>query len=236
MNQTLSQIDVRSKIFNKLAHQFWLADLVSFGFIRYWRKYGYKLLDVKKGMTICDAMCGQGHLWPSLLDSLGHKGKVMAVDLSAEMLLEATKRKSEQVIVLNEDFLQNSIPAQSIDRVICTFGIKTLQEEELSGFMRQLARILKPGGKFVLVELHVPTNSIVDFCWRAYMGFVCMLVALVTGEIYNLIYYLACYTDTFSSNHHLKNTFLTSCFKTKVSRHCLGSILVIRGQKQVIEV
>jgi ubiquinone/menaquinone biosynthesis C-methylase UbiE len=232
MNITLTQSDVRNTVFSKLAQQFWIADVVSFGLIRYWREYSLQQLHIEKGMVVCDAMCGHGFLWPSIQNKLQGEGKIVAVDACPEMILEAENSRTVLVELHHEDFLESSIAPESVDRLVCTFGLKALTADELSRFMLEVNRILKPGGEFSVVELHIPANTFLSFIWRAYLGIVWLLIALMSGELYNVVYYLARYTDHFSNGSWLENSGIHDRFEAEISKKCFGSILSIQGKKR----
>ncbi|MBP6738960.1 MAG: class I SAM-dependent methyltransferase [Leptospiraceae bacterium] len=67
-------------------------------------------------------------------------------------------------------FLQNTLPSNHYDIVICAFGLKTFNPEQLKALAIETNRILKPGGKFSFVEVSKPESFILKFFYGFYLG------------------------------------------------------------------
>lgn len=152
----MKPIDTLS-IFNKLAPDYWLTDYLSFGWTSYMRKKSIKLLQIQPNETVCDAMCGTANNYKLLFNQ---KCNIIAIDNAVEMLSIAKRKiKNNNINFILEDFLNNSLPEKSVDKLICTFGLKNLTEEEFQPFIFQIKRILKPNGIFVLSEFYIHNKS-----------------------------------------------------------------------------
>jgi SAM-dependent methyltransferase len=110
------------------------------------------------GMTVLDAGCGTGNYSRALLD---HVARIEAVDLSAGMLEIARRKLSEAELQARVVFHQASIdalplPDGAVDGVMVNQVLHHLPDERAAGWplhrrvLRELARVLKPGGICVL--------------------------------------------------------------------------------------
>lgn len=120
--------------------------------------------DVQSGMTCVDLGCGAGVIALPLSLEIGPEGRVYAVDTNQE-LLDRIKAKvpPEWLVTLNRDAADTGLDAGVAD--VC-FMVLFLHEVEPVGVIREAFRLLKPGGKIVLLEWkkewdspHPPVNE-----------------------------------------------------------------------------
>jgi ubiquinone/menaquinone biosynthesis C-methylase UbiE len=105
------------------------------------------LEDVGCGVAL-DVACGTGRL-SQLLGDLGHR--VIAVDNSAEMLLHA-RTNAPGAILVRGDLRRLPIKDRSIDVAVC--GLALTHVPAVRGPIAELARVLRPGGRLVLSDIH----------------------------------------------------------------------------------
>src|SRR5688572_6475500 len=133
-------------LFDRMGATYDTVNLVSsFGFSELWRYECVANAHIRKGSTVCDMMAGSGECWRYLVN---REASIISVDFSRVMTRRQNIRKKRcdsAVEVRCENALQTSISSQSIDHVVCAFGLKTLDDGGLKGFAKEIARILKPG-------------------------------------------------------------------------------------------
>lgn len=78
----------------------------------------------------------------------------------------------DNIYVLQEDILQNTLTSNHYDKVICAFGLKTFNPEQLRTLTLETNRILKSGGKFSFVEVLKPEGYILKFFYGFYLGYI----------------------------------------------------------------
>ena len=79
--------------------------------------------------------------------------------------------------------MHTTIADHSIDKLICTFGLKSLNENEYDLFIQQINRVLKPNGTFVLADILINKKSLSGFIVLLYVRFVLPLVnRIYTGK------------------------------------------------------
>lgn len=120
---------------------------------------------VKPGQTIVDLGCGMGHFSVAMAKMVAPDGQVIAVDLQSKMLTGA-RRRAERAGVLSKVRLHQSAPDRigvdaQVDFVLAFWMVHEVQNQP--AFMRQVYDLLKPEGRFLLVEpkLHVTSTAFV---------------------------------------------------------------------------
>jgi ubiquinone/menaquinone biosynthesis C-methylase UbiE len=113
---------------------------------------------------VLDIMSGTGENADLLSTLVGKNGRVICLDISEKMneiaQSNVQKKQIENVEIFTKDFLYNEFSAESVDVIVCTFGLKTLHQSTPLVFSEEIMRLLKPNGKFVLIELSEPNNFI----------------------------------------------------------------------------
>ncbi len=109
---------------------------------------------VKRDMTVADIGCGLGFYTIELARLVGPGGKVLAVDLQAEMLKWAQKKARKAGLSDNIEFIQCSrddikIP-QEVDFALTMWVVHEMPARER--FFRQLYEVLKPNGRYLLAK------------------------------------------------------------------------------------
>lgn len=129
-------------------------------------------LPIREGGAYVDIPCGTGFLTVPLAEKAGVSGSVVAVDLSAGMLSKCREKVQESgldtVTFVHADayaYLQG-LPADSLDGVICSWGICYVKNAD---FIREISRVLVPGGIVGIIENRSDTLSEVHNLYMSYM-------------------------------------------------------------------
>ncbi|MEP7365210.1 MAG: ubiquinone/menaquinone biosynthesis methyltransferase [Acidobacteriota bacterium] len=126
-----------------------------------------------KSPRILDLACGTGDLCAELAERT-QSPLAIGCDLSPQMLIEASRR-ARQTPELKLQFavgnmLTLALPDASVDLVSIGYGIRNTHEPDRA--LREIARVLRPGGVLLNLDFYRPTNAL----WRElYLGY--MLVA-----------------------------------------------------------
>jgi demethylmenaquinone methyltransferase/2-methoxy-6-polyprenyl-1,4-benzoquinol methylase len=140
-----------------------LNDLQSFGLHRRWKRRVVSLAAVKPGDRALDLCCGTG----DIAFALAQRGAdVTGLDFSAPMLEVAQARlknsnlKSGPLKFIQGDAEKIPFPDNSFDAVTMGYGLRNLSSWETG--LREMIRVVKPGGRIVVLEFGKPANAL----WR----------------------------------------------------------------------
>ncbi len=146
--------------FDRYAQDYWVGDFCSFGLLNRWRAACIDYISVPSPTVVCDAMSGTGKNIPLLKQKFGSDVSILSLDYSSQMQGLAArlikKRNYSHVRLIQADALTSALPDQSMDALVCTFGLKTLSEAQQTLFATEIRRVLAPGGQFSLVEISLP--------------------------------------------------------------------------------
>jgi demethylmenaquinone methyltransferase / 2-methoxy-6-polyprenyl-1,4-benzoquinol methylase len=127
--------------------------LMTAGLDRRWRRLTVRAT-VRPGDRVLDACCGTGDL---ALEAQRAGGNVTGLDFS-ERMLERARRKSTAVEWVRGNVLALPFPDGSFDAVTVGFGIRNV--EDLEAGLRELARVLRPGGRLGCLEITRPRGAL----------------------------------------------------------------------------
>jgi demethylmenaquinone methyltransferase/2-methoxy-6-polyprenyl-1,4-benzoquinol methylase len=130
--------------------------LMTAGLDRRWRRLAVRAA-VRPGDSVLDACCGTGDL---ALEAERAGGRVTGLDFSKQML-ERARRKSATVEWVRGDVLELPFADSSFDAATVGFGIRNV--EDLEAGLRELARVLRPGGRFACLEITRPRGAMRPF-------------------------------------------------------------------------
>jgi demethylmenaquinone methyltransferase/2-methoxy-6-polyprenyl-1,4-benzoquinol methylase len=153
---TLAPEEVRT-MFDRIAPVYDAMNrAMTLGLDRKWRRLTAEAV-VTPGARVLDACCGTGDL--ALADArVG--GRVTGVDFSREMLARA-ERKAPEFDWVQADAAALPFPEGSFEAVTVGFGIRNLAD--LEGGLRELARVLVPGGRLGCLEITRPRGVLRPF-------------------------------------------------------------------------
>ncbi|MDG5493219.1 class I SAM-dependent methyltransferase [Psychroserpens sp. SPM9] len=224
------------KLFDKMSSSYSKVNYItSFGFSERWRRQCVEEIGIEKGKIVVDLMTGMGECWKHILKISDKNSKLIGLDFSSEMInrAEKNKRKFEKSIieVLKENVFQNSIENGTADYVISGFGLKTFNDEQLGELANEINRILKPNGKFSLIDVSVPKSKILKPFYMFYLKNVIPILGKVflgSPETYKM---LGIYTEEFGNSKNTHRIFNRPEFEVEYVEYFFGCASGIKGQK-----
>ena len=135
-----------------------LNRVMTLGLDRRWRRCAVRGLQG----NVLDVACGTGDM---VLELQKHGCTVTGVDLSEEMLSIA-KRKVENGKWKVADAEHLPFPNDSFDVVTCAFGVRNFVHLEQG--LKEMLRVLKPGGRMVILELATPDSKLIRPFYNLY--------------------------------------------------------------------
>jgi ubiquinone/menaquinone biosynthesis methyltransferase len=238
MNKDIYNPDFVRTLFNSMSKTYERMNYItSFGFSERWRRICVKEAQINPGDHVADLMTGMGECWKTILPRIGQNGTLTALDFSSEMLSHAEKRKltciNFKIEILCEDVFKNTIPDSSIDCVVSGFGIKTFSEKQLANLALEINRILKPNGRFSLIDVSVPDGKVLSVLYMFYLkNIIPILGKLFLGnpENYKM---LGVYTEEFRNAQQCHAIFEKLGFESKFTKKFFGCASGITGKKKL---
>jgi demethylmenaquinone methyltransferase/2-methoxy-6-polyprenyl-1,4-benzoquinol methylase len=122
-----------------------------------WRRLAAQAA-VRPGDRALDAACGTGDL--ALADLKAGASRVTGLDFS-ERMLERARRKSSAIEWVQGDMLALPFADETFDAATVGFGVRNVADLELA--LRELRRVLRPGGRVAILEITQPRGALKPF-------------------------------------------------------------------------
>ena len=163
-----------------------LNTLLSFGIHYYWKRRAVKLLALKPGDRIIDVCGGTGDLSILATRKVGPAGRVVLYDMNRTMMsvgrgksTNAAARK--KILYVQGDAERISFCSDGFDVAMVGFGVRNLTHMEEG--LREMYRVLKPGGRFMCLEFSKPTAPLFRQLYDFYSFHIMPLIGfLFTGS------------------------------------------------------
>ncbi|ADR19677.1 bifunctional demethylmenaquinone methyltransferase/2-methoxy-6-polyprenyl-1,4-benzoquinol methylase UbiE [Calditerrivibrio nitroreducens] len=168
------------KMFNNIAPKYDLLNrLLSFRRDVYWRKKSINLLNISDGMTILDLACGTGDMIIQLRKKIKDVN-IIGADFSKNML-DIARQKGVMNPLINADAHYLPFKDGSFDRIMIAFGFRNVVNKEIG--LKELFRVLKPGGILCILEFSQPEGKIFSKIYRFYFQKVLPFIGgLISGN------------------------------------------------------
>jgi demethylmenaquinone methyltransferase/2-methoxy-6-polyprenyl-1,4-benzoquinol methylase len=159
-------------VFDSVASRYdMMNDLMSAGIHRLWKRFTIELSAVRPGQTVLDIAGGTGDLAARFSRIVGAEGKVILADINASMLAVGRDRLVDEGVVGNVHTVQCdaqalAFPDNSIDCITIAFGLRNVTDKEKA--LRSMERVLKPGGRLLVLEFSKPTNPVLEQVYDTY--------------------------------------------------------------------
>jgi demethylmenaquinone methyltransferase/2-methoxy-6-polyprenyl-1,4-benzoquinol methylase len=147
-----------------------------------WRRAAAKAAALDQGGSVVDVACGTGKLSATLAERVGPFGRVVGIDLAPAMVAAASAAYGDLVQLTFQVGNALALPFDDaeFDAATIAFGLRNLADFE-AGF-RELARVVRPGGRVVCLELSMPPQRGWGRLFRSSFGRLAPLVATVFGH------------------------------------------------------
>ena len=164
-----------------------LNHLMSLGVDRSWRRRALReIVDAGRAQSILDIACGTGDFSLAIAGRMHPDSRIVGLDLSEGMLAVMRDKVAKAGLQDKISCEQGDSEAMrfadgSFDVVTIAFGIRNFAHREAA--LREILRVLKPGGRLVILELSVPENRILRWGYNLYFKhFVPWIGGLISGD------------------------------------------------------
>jgi demethylmenaquinone methyltransferase/2-methoxy-6-polyprenyl-1,4-benzoquinol methylase len=178
--------NVRSMFDNIAADYDKLNHIMSLDIDLIWRRKALRQIVSPDTKQVLDLACGTGDFSIAIARRTLRENlsvHVTGVDLSEGMLAvmrEKVAREGLQEMISMQTGDGENLPfgTGSFDRVTIAFGIRNFENREKG--LREMLRVLRPGGKLVILELSVPENAVIRWCYNLYF---LHILPLIGGKV-----------------------------------------------------
>ena len=159
-------------VFHSVASRYDLMnDLMSVGIHRIWKRFTIELSGVRKGNSVLDIAGGTGDLAARFADIVGPEGAVVLADINESMLKVGRDKLLDSGHLGNLEFVQADaqylpFPDDSFDCITIAFGLRNVTDKDKA--LRSMLRVLKPGGRLLVLEFSKPQNALLSKAYDAY--------------------------------------------------------------------
>ena len=179
------------RLFTHIAPRYdWFNRLVSCGLDVSWRREALRRGGVSPHHQVLDVCAGTGDL--AILVSQGQRGRglVMGVDMNRMMLSHAQHKQQQLELPIRwvqGDAEQLPFAEGRFDRVLIGFSTRNLSN--LMEGLREMVRVLKPGGRLIILETGRPANPLLRLGYHVFLWTVAPTIGVaLTGRLWPFIY------------------------------------------------
>ncbi len=161
-----------ANVFHSVAGRYDLMnDLMSGGIHRIWKRFTIELSAIRTGQSVLDIAGGTGDLAAKFADIVGPTGRVVLADINESMLNVGRDKLLDHGYQGNLEFVQADaqylpFPDESFDCVSIAFGLRNVTDKDLA--LRSMLRVLKPGGRLLVLEFSKPANPLLEKAYDSY--------------------------------------------------------------------
>jgi len=203
-----------------------MNSIISFNRHRSWRKDVMKRMDVQEGEKALDVCTGTGDWALSLAEEVGANGKVVGLDFSENMLEVAEEKlaqeQNKQVTFIHGDAMNLPFEDDSFDYVTIGFGLRNVPDYEQ--VLREMHRVIKPGGIAVCLETSQPTLIGYRQLYYFYFRFIMPFFGKLFAKSYDEYAWLHESAKDFPDKHALKKLFLKVGFNNVEVKSYSGGV------------
>jgi len=203
-----------------------MNSIISFQRHKAWRKDTMKRMNVQAGEMALDVCCGTGDWSISLAEAVGETGKVIGLDFSKNMLSIAEEKKNDlqlnQLELVHGNAMELPYEDNCFDYVTIGFGLRNVPD--YMTVLKEMHRVVKPGGKVVCIETSQPTLIGYRQAYYFYFRFIMPVLGKLIAKSYKEYSWLQESAKDFPGKKELKQMFLEAGFNKVEMKSYTGGV------------
>ena len=214
-----------------------MNDLMSLGTHRIMKQIAVEMTAVGPGDRVMDLAGGTGDLTAKLSRIVGDEGEVILTDINYSMLSVGRDLLLDKGVMGNVSFLQADAenlpcPDNYFDAITIAFGLRNVSRKEAA--LESMLRILKPGGRLVVLEFSHPENPLLRTAYNAFSNLWPGIGKMVTGDK-DSYQYLVDSIKVHPEQGKLKEMFVDAGYVNCKYHNLLNGIVAIHTGKKIFE-
>ena len=212
-----------------------MNDLMSFGSHRLWKRQASACSGVRKGHRVLDLAGGTGDLTAKFSQLVGDTGQVILGDINESMLKVGRDKLRDLGLVSNIEYVQMNaealpFPDNSIDVITIAFGLRNVTDKDAA--LRSMYRILKPGGRLLVLEFSKTDNEALSKLYDFYSFNILPNMGKIVANDSESYRYLAESIRMHPDQETLKSMMENAGFEQATYQNMTGGIVALhRGFK-----
>lgn len=203
-----------------------MNSIISFQRHKAWRQDVMKRMQVAKNSKTLDVCCGTGDWALAIAEEIGANGKVYGLDFSHNMLSVA-KEKQAKLAANQVEFVQGNameLPFENnmFDYVTIGFGLRNVPD--YLTVLKEMYRVVKPGGKVVCLETSQPTIIGFRQLYYLYFRFIMPLFGSLIAKSYKEYAWLHESAKNFPDKKELQTMFFQAGFSHVRTKSYTGGV------------
>ncbi|PKF49706.1 bifunctional demethylmenaquinone methyltransferase/2-methoxy-6-polyprenyl-1,4-benzoquinol methylase UbiE [Enterovibrio nigricans] len=169
---TEDKVGMVANVFHNVAAKYDIMnDVMSMGIHRIWKRFTIDCSGVRPGHRVLDLAGGTGDLTAKFSRIVGDKGQVVLADINNSMLNVGRDKLRDLGIIGNVNYVQANaeelpFPDDYFDCITIGFGLRNVTDKDKA--LRSMYRVLKPGGRLLVLEFSKPVVEPLSKVYDAY--------------------------------------------------------------------
>lgn len=237
--QTVSTSEKAGKVadvFHSVAAKYDLMnDLMSMGIHRIWKRFTIDCSGVRQGQKVLDLAGGTGDLAAKFSRIVGEQGDIVLADINDSMLKVGREKLRNKGIIGNICYVQANaealpFPDNYFDCITIAFGLRNVTDKDKA--LRSMYRVLKPGGRLLVLEFSKPQFAPLSKVYDAYSFHVLPRIGQLVAKDSDSYQYLAESIRMHPNQETLKSMMEQAGFDNTTYYNLTGGIVALhRGYK-----
>ena len=198
------------EVFESISQKYdFMNSIISFRRHKAWRKDTMERMNVQPGQSALDVCCGTGDWTIALAGAVGPDGRVYGLDFSPNMLkiagAKVEARSLGQVELVRGNAMELPFAGDTFDHVTIGFGLRNVPD--YMQVLREMRRVVKPGGKVVCLETSQPTIPVYRQFYHIYFRYIMPVLGRILARSYKEYSWLQESTREFPGRRELAEMF-----------------------------
>lgn len=200
-----------------------------------WRKDTMKRMNVQNGAKALDVCCGTADWTIAMAEAVGTEGEVIGLDFSKNMLKigeeKVKEQKLKQVTLVHGNAMELPFPDNTFDYVTIGFGLRNVPD--YLQVLKEMHRVVKPGGIAVCLETSQPTMFGYKQAYYFYFRFVMPMFGKLFAKSYEEYSWLQESARDFPGMKELASMFEQAGFSKVMYKPYSGGVAAVHiGNKE----